>query len=173
MGVVKAYTTRVGAGPFPTEDESKAGEIMAEKGYEYGTTTGRRRRCGWLDLVLLKYAKVINGLDSLALTKLDVLSPFKTIKVCVAYEYKGKVFYDYPPHQSIFHHCTPVYKEVKGWECDISQVSFFGDLPQEAQDYVKFIEKEVNLPVEMISVGPARRQTIFPYGKRIFGREEE
>lgn len=170
IGVVKSYTTRVGAGPFPTEEKGGVGETMAELGYEYGTTTGRKRRCGWLDIVLLKYAKMVNSLDSLALTKLDVLSAFEKIKVCVAYEYEGKVFRTYPPHQSIFHHCTPVYEEMRGWKCDISSFTSFEELPVEAQNYIKFIEEEVGLPVEIVSVGPGRRQTFFPYGENILGR---
>ncbi len=169
IGVAKSYTTRVGAGPFPTEEKGEVGETMAELGYEYGTTTGRKRRCGWLDIVLLKYAKMVNSLDSLALTKLDVLSAFETIKVCVAYEYEGKVFDTYPPHQSIFHHCTPLYEEIKGWNCDISNFTSFNELPVEAQNYIKFIEEKVDLPIEIVSVGPGRKQTFFPYGENILG----
>lgn len=161
LGVTKAYTTRVGSGPFPTEQDNEIGDKLAEAGHEYGTTTGRRRRCGWFDLVLLKYANMLNGLDSIALTKLDVLSSFEKIKVCVAYEYEGRVYEEYPFHQTIFHKATPIYEELPGWHTDISDINSFSQLPKRAQDYVKKIEEWSGVPIGIISVGPKRTQTIF------------
>lgn len=160
VGVTKAYVTRVGAGPFPTEDKGEAGEKLASIGVEYGTTTGRKRRCGWLDLVLLRYAAMLNGLDTIALTKIDVLSVFGRIKVCVAYEYEGVIYEDYPHHQTIFHKAKPIYEELPGWKTDISEVRRFEDLPRNAIDYVKKIEEWSGVPVSVISVGAKRNQTI-------------
>ncbi len=165
LGVTKAYVTRVGSGPFPTEQKNEIGEKMAEIGVEYGTTTGRKRRCGWLDIVLLRYAAMINSLDSIALTKLDVLSQFESIKICVAYEYEGKVYETYPPHQTIFHKATPIYEEMKGWKEDITQVKDYQRLPRAARNFIKAIEKWVGVPVEIIAVGPRRSETIFPHGR--------
>lgn len=165
IGITKAYVTRVGSGPFPTEDLGQAGETLATLGREFGTTTGRKRRCGWLDLVLLKYAAMLNGLDSIALTKLDVLSAFDKIKICVAYEYEGKIFEVYPPHQSIFHKCRPVYEELEGWREDISKLKEFKRLPPRAKAYIKKIESAIGVPVEMVSVGEERERLLLPYGK--------
>lgn len=161
MGVAKAYTTRVGYGPFPTELDDQFGEMLSEKGAEFGTTTGRKRRCGWLDIVLLRYAARINGLTSLALTKLDVLSEFETLKVCVGYSYKGKIYHEFPPHQTIFHKCLPEYIELPGWQTEIGSITSLEDLPHQAKRYVAFIEESVGVPVEIISVGPKRRETIW------------
>ncbi len=160
LGVAKAYTTRVGSGPLPTEDSSKVGEYLREKGYEYGTTTGRPRRCGWLDAVVLRYSIMINSIDSIALTKLDVLSGLKKIKICTGYGYNGKVYENMPCHQTILHKCKPVYEEFRGWDEDISRVKNFEDLPGQAQDYVKNIEKITKCPVSMISVGAERSKII-------------
>lgn len=165
IGITKAYVTRVGSGPFPTEDFGPAGETLAQLGMEFGTTTGRKRRCGWLDIVLLKYATMLNGLDFIALTKLDVLSAFEKIKICVAYEYEGKTYEVYPPHQSIFHKCRPIYEELDGWMEDISGVRDFNKLPKKAKDYVRKIEKLVGVPVGAVSVGQERQQFLLPYGK--------
>lgn len=162
IGIVKAYITRVGEGPFPTEQENEIGEAMRKEGAEFGTTTGRPRRCGWLDIPILKYAVQINSLSSLVLTKLDVLSHFETIKVCTGYDYLGEHYDIFPPHQTILHKCTPVYQELPGWKSDISQARVIEDLPKEARDYVRFIEKMAGVPAEIISVGPARKQTISP-----------
>jgi adenylosuccinate synthase len=170
IGVTKAYVTRVGSGPFPTEETGQVGKHLTEVGYEYGTTTGRQRRCGWLDLVILKYACMLNGLDSIALTKLDVLSGLGQLKVCVGYEYQGKEYNVFPPHQSIFHKCRPIYQEVKGWDEDISQVESFDKLPKAARDYVRIIEEAAGVPVEIVSIGPKRSQNIFPYGEGVFKR---
>ena len=133
---------------------------MRKVGAEFGTTTGRPRRCGWLDIPILKYAVQINSLSSLVLTKLDVLSGFETIKVCTGYDYLGEHYDIFPPHQTILHKCTPVYQEFPGWKSDISQARVIEDLPKEAREYVRFIEKMAGIPAEIISVGPARKQTI-------------
>jgi adenylosuccinate synthase len=160
IGIVKAYVTRVGYGPFPTEQENEIGETMSTKGVEFGTTTGRKRRCGWLDLVLLRYAVRVNSLTGIALTKLDVLSAFDRLKVCVGYSFQGKIYHDFPPHQTIFHKCEPEYLELAGWQTDISGITERDDLPAEARRYVEFIEQAAGIPAEIISVGPKRTQTI-------------
>jgi adenylosuccinate synthase len=160
IGIAKAYTTRVGAGPFPTELEDETGELMRKVGVEFGTTTGRPRRCGWFDAVILKYTAKINGLTEVALTKLDVLSPFETLKICVGYEYEGKV-YDYMPcHQTVFHGAKPVYEEVEGWNTDISDIATYDALPKAARAYVDRLQELIGAPITMISVGPSRDQTI-------------
>ena len=160
IGIAKAYTTRVGAGPFPTELEDATGELMRKVGVEFGTTTGRPRRCGWFDAVILKYTAKINGLTEIALTKLDVLSPFETLKICVGYEYEGKV-YDYMPcHQTVFHGAKPVYEEVEGWNTDISDIATYDALPKAARAYVDRLQELIGAPITMISVGPSRDQTI-------------
>ena len=171
IGIMKAYTTRVGGGPFPTEqlfpenggvgEEAEVGELLCSVGHEYGVTTGRKRRCGWLDAVIGKYAVDVNGLTDIALTKLDVLSEFDTIKVCVAYEYEGKR-YDYvPQQQSVLFHATPVYDELPGWKGqDISECKTFEELPENAKRYVEYVEKFVGAPITMISVAPERDATI-------------
>ncbi len=160
LGVVKAYTTRVGSGPFPTEENGRTGRYLREKGYEYGTTTGRPRRCGWLDAVILKYSIMINSIDSIAITKLDVLSSLKKIKICTGYKYEGKIYKDLPCHQTILHKCMPVYQEFEGWNDDISGVKNFRDLPRQAQNYIKNIERIMKVPVSMISVGAERSKII-------------
>ncbi len=160
IGVAKAYTTRVGAGPFPTEDFGPAGEQMIEVGHEYGTTTGRKRRTGWFDAVLLRYAARLNSLSDVFLTKLDVLSGLDPLKICVAYRHEGKTYEEFPPHQSIFHNCEPVYEEIAGWQGDISSARSFGDLPPGAQAYVRRIEELTGVPCTWVSVGPARDQTV-------------
>ncbi|MBM3707282.1 MAG: adenylosuccinate synthase [Actinobacteria bacterium] len=160
IGIAKAYTTRVGSGPFPTEIDGPLCDYLRERGHEYGTTTGRPRRCGWLDILVLKYAVMVNSLDSLAITKIDVLTGLDEIKVCCSYEYEGKIFKDIPPHQTIMHKCTPVYKTFKGWKEDISRVKIFSELPETAQKYIEEVEKLVKVPISMISVGPERSQII-------------
>jgi len=160
LGVAKAYVTRVGYGPFPTEQQNEVGEKMGQMGVEYGTTTGRKRRCGWLDVVLLRYAARVNGLTGIALTKLDVLSAFDRLKVCVGYSYQGKIYHDFPPHQTIFHKCEPEYLEIPGWMSDITDITERNDLPEEALRYVEFVEEAAGVPVEIVSVGPKRTQTI-------------
>jgi len=160
IGIAKAYVTRVGAGPFPSEDLGPDGDRIGERGAEFGTTTGRKRRCGWLDAVLLRYAARLNSLSDLFITKLDVLSGFEKVKLCVAYRYQGENYDEFPPHQTIFHKCEPVYEELPGWDADISGARSFEDLPAEARDYVSRIEEVSGVPVTLVSVGPARDQTV-------------
>lgn len=163
IGITKAYTTRVGAGPFPTEQENEIGETMRSVGGEYGTTTGRSRRCGWFDGVILKYSATINGLTEIALTKLDVLSGFEKIKICVGYEHEGKIYDHMPCHQTVFHKCTPVYEEMEGWQTDISGIDSYEKLPEATRAYIKRLEEIIGTPITMISVGPDRAQTILRY----------
>jgi adenylosuccinate synthase len=163
LGISKAYITRVGSGPFPTELDSRPGSIgehLTMKGGEFGTTTGRQRRCGWYDGVIIRYAVQINGLTDLVITKLDVLSELDRIKVCVAYEYEGKRYNDLPCHQTVFHHAKPIYEELPGWKCDIDHCRTFEELPKEARDYIAFLEDLAELPVSIIAVGPDRSETI-------------
>jgi adenylosuccinate synthase len=164
VGVVKAYQTRVGGGPMPTELTGELGERLRGTGSqpwdEFGTTTGRPRRCGWLDGVTLKYAIRVNGLTDMAVSKLDVLSRFETIKVCVAYELDGERVASFPAHQEALSRCQPVYETLPGWQVDITKISEFEDLPKAAQEYIAFLEELVGIPVALISVGPARHQTI-------------
>jgi adenylosuccinate synthase len=159
-GIFKAYTTRVGSGPFPTELDNEIGEEMRRIGSEFGATTGRSRRCGWLDLPALKYSCMVNGVTELNIMKLDVLSYFKTIKVCVGYNYHGEVYKDTIPFDLSDGDIEPIYKELNGWNVDISNCKTYEELPQEAKDYVAFILSEVNIPITRISVGPDRLQTI-------------
>jgi adenylosuccinate synthase len=160
LGIAKAYITRVGSGPFPTELHDETGELLTRVGGEYGTTTGRRRRCGWYDAVIVRYAVQINGLTDLVITKLDVLSELDTIKVCVAYEHDGHRFSDLPCHQTVFHHAKPIYEEVPGWREDISGCREFDQLPKAARDYIGLLEDLAEVPVSIIAVGPSREQTI-------------
>ena len=160
VGVVKAYTTRVGEGPFPTELHDEMGERLRNEGGEFGVTTGRPRRCGWHDAVVTRYAARVNGLTDLVMTKLDVLTGYETIPVCVAYDIEGTVTQEMPLTQSDFHHAVPVYEELPGWSEDISGVRRFADLPQAAQDYVLRIEELAHCRVSAIGVGPGREATI-------------
>jgi adenylosuccinate synthase len=160
IGVTKAYTTRVGDGPMPTELFDQTAETIREVGGEYGTTTGRARRVGWLDLPAIKWAASLNGITHLAVTLLDVLSAVDEIKICVGYEIDGQRFEGYPMHQTALHHARPVYKELPGWREDITGCRMRGDLPEAAQDFVGFVEAEVGAPLCMISVGPERDQAI-------------
>jgi adenylosuccinate synthase len=160
LGIAKAYITRVGSGPFPTELHDETGEMLTRVGGEFGTTTGRQRRCGWYDAVIVRYAVAVNGLTDLVITKLDVLSELDTIKVCVAYEYDGQRHSDLPCHQTAFHHSKPIYEEVPGWHEDITGCRRFRDLPKAARDYIAFLEDLAEVPVSIIAVGPSREQTI-------------
>ncbi|HEX9696951.1 MAG TPA: adenylosuccinate synthase [Actinomycetota bacterium] len=160
IGIAKAYVSRVGAGPFPTEDLGPDGDRMIEIGQEFGTTTGRRRRCGWMDAVLLRYAARLNSLSDVFLTKLDVLSGFEQVKICVAYRHEGTVYDEFPPHQSIFHNCEPVYETLPGWDDDISNARTLAELPSEARAYVQRIEEISGVPITLVSVGPERDQTV-------------
>jgi adenylosuccinate synthase len=160
IGVTKAYVTRVGSGPFPTEEIGDAGRHMGERGQEFGTTTGRARRCGWFDAVLLRYAARINGLTELFLTKLDVLSGLPRLRLCTAYRYEGEVFEDFPPHQSIVHKAEPVFEEMEGWDEDLSGAATFEALPSSARGYVERIANLGRVPIRYVSVGPSREQTL-------------
>jgi adenylosuccinate synthase len=160
IGITKAYVTRVGSGPFPTEALDDDGERMGERGSEFGTTTGRKRRCGWFDAVVLRYAARLNGLTELFLTKLDVLSGFETVRVCVGYRAGGRTWDDVPPNQTLFHEAEPVWEELPGWEEELGDARAFDDLPKEAQRYVRFLEELGEVPVSVVSVGPAREQSL-------------
>ena len=160
FGIFKAYTTRVGSGPFPTELFDEDGARIAKFGHEFGATTGRPRRCGWLDLVALKYACRVNGVTQLMMMKGDVLSGFKTIKVCTAYNYKGKTI-THLPYNIEEHNVKPIYTEFKGWKEDLTEMENASQIPQELNDYIDFLEKELEIPIKIVSVGPDRKQTIF------------
>ena len=158
VGVVKAYTTRVGAGPFVAELSDSTGDHLVDAGREYGTNTGRRRRTGWLDLVMLRQAVRLNSITELALTKLDVLDGLGRLKVCVAYRHGADRYRGMPYRQSVLWEATPVYEELPGWQTDISGATRAGDLPAAAVDYISFIETEIGVPVRLVGVGPARHQ---------------
>lgn len=160
IGITKAYTTRVGTGPFPTELSDSTGEKIRQVGLEYGTTTGRPRRCGWLDLVILKYSVRINGITSFALMKLDVLTGIEKLNLCTFYKYDGAQIKEFPQSLKILEKCTPVYEEMEGWHEDISGVKQFNNLPETAKKYIKAVEDFTDVPVKIISVGPERNQTI-------------
>ncbi|MCD6305404.1 MAG: adenylosuccinate synthase [Deltaproteobacteria bacterium] len=160
VGIVKAYTTRVGAGPFVTELTDKTGGYIQERGKEFGATTGRRRRCGWLDLVVVRDSVRLNGLDSLAITKLDILTGLKRLKICVGYELEGKRVDQRPANLKRMAACIPVYKEIPGWEEDISAARDLKELPEAARNYVDAIQEGAGIPVSIISVGPGREDTI-------------
>jgi len=160
LGVAKAYTTRVGSGPYPTELIDDMGEELRAAGAEYGSTTGRPRRCGWLDLPMIRYSAIVNGLTGLIITKLDVLDSFETIKVCNGYKYEGKIYKDFPVNLKILENCEPVYEEFPGWEEDTIDITDYEDLPSQARDYLEFIEKETGVEIYMISVGQQREQTV-------------
>jgi adenylosuccinate synthase len=159
-GVTKAYVTRVGEGPFPTELSDDIGKMLCEVGHEYGTTTGRQRRCGWLHLVTLKYAARVNGLTGLCITKLDVLNDLETIKICTGYRFDGKETKELPASQAVFSEVEPIYEELPGWKSDISAATSVQDLPQKTIDYLNFIVRQVRVPIALISVGPRREQHI-------------
>ncbi|KLU59164.1 adenylosuccinate synthetase [Peptococcaceae bacterium CEB3] len=160
VGVVKAYTTRVGEGPFPTELLEETGEMIRDKGREFGTTTGRARRCGWFDAVIARYAVRVSGISDLAMTKLDVLTGLKSVKICVGYRVDGEVLYEFPQSLKVFQRSQPVYEEVPGWQEDISEVRNFEDLPANARLYIEKIEQLTGVPVTLVAVGPGREQTI-------------
>ncbi|MGK7873690.1 MAG: adenylosuccinate synthase [Xenococcaceae cyanobacterium] len=160
IGVAKAYTTRVGEGPFPTELHGEVGKLLGDRGAEFGTTTGRRRRCGWFDAVIGRYAVRINGLDCLAITKLDVLDELEEIKVCVAYELDGGTCHDFPSNASQFACCKPICETLPGWKQSTADCRSLDDLPEQALDYLKFLAELMEVPIAIISVGPSRDQTI-------------
>jgi adenylosuccinate synthase len=160
IGIAKAYVTRVGAGPFPTELTDDVGDLLVERGHEFGTNTGRRRRCGWFDVPMARQAARLNSLTDIALTKLDVLDALETVKVCVAYEADGQR-YEFPPyHQSVLHAVTPVYEELEGWREDLTSCTSFDDLPSAARDYVAFLADRTGVPIHVVGVGPGREQFV-------------
>lgn len=160
IGIAKAYVTRVGAGPFPTEVFDDLAQLLVDRGHEYGTNTGRMRRCGWFDVVMARQAVRLNSLTEIALTKLDVLDSFDTIKVCVTYEANGER-YSYPPyHQSVLHEATPVYEVFDGWKSDITSATSPDDLPVAARRYVDFLAEQIGVPIRVVGVGPGREQFV-------------
>ena len=170
VGIVKAYTTRVGSGPFLTELEDETGDYIQEKGAEFGATTGRRRRCGWLDLVMIRDSVRLNGLSSLSITKLDVLSGLKRLKICVGYDFQGKRIDATPAGLKRLAQCIPIYEELPGWDDDISSARRFDDLPAEARDYLRRIVDITGVPLSVIGVGSGREETILlkdPFQKAV------
>lgn len=164
LGITKAYITRVGSGPFPTELKDETGELLGKVGGEFGVVTGRKRRCGWFDAVIARYAADVNSLTDMALTKLDVLSAVDTIKVCVGYEADGKTYDYFPMQHSVLYpkHVNPIYEELPGWKGeDITACRTFESLPENARKYVEYLEEKVGVPMSIIAVGPDRDQTIF------------
>lgn len=160
IGVAKAYTTRVGGGPFPTELHDDVGEYIRRQGREFGTTTGRPRRCGWFDAVVARYSVRINGLNSLAITKLDVLTGLDAVKICTAYKYKGEMLSEFPSSRKVLSECEPHYEEYPGWKEDISGAQKYEDLPDNAKKYLERLSEVSGVPVDIISIGPKRSQTI-------------
>jgi len=172
IGVSKAYTTRVGGGPFPTELKDKVGERIRERGREFGATTGRPRRCGWLDIPLLRDAIRLNGITGIALTKIDVLSEFDPIKICTSYKYQGERLEEVPSQVKVLQECEPVYEEIQGWKAELKNTREFGDLPPRAREYVRYVEELTNVEVIIVSVGERREETIlrrnpFLHGPRL------
>jgi adenylosuccinate synthase len=160
VGVAKAYVTRVGAGPFPTELFDEVGEAIVDRGHEFGTNTGRRRRPGWFDAVMLRHAVRLNSLSEVAITKLDVLDAFDEVKVCVAYEVDGRRIDHLPDNQSVLHRAVPVYETFPGWGSDLSEATEPGHLPDKAREYVRFLEAQVGVPINLLGVGPGRDQYV-------------
>jgi len=160
VGIVKAYCTRVGNGPFPTELQDTTGELLRSKGHEYGATTGRPRRCGWFDAVALRYSVMINGIERIAITKLDVLDGFDEIRVCTGYELNGKRLKSFPTDVQTLMAVTPVYESMQGWREPIPAITEYDDLPTNARRYLELLQKLVGVPIRIVSVGPRRDQTI-------------
>jgi adenylosuccinate synthase len=160
IGVVKAYTTRVGHGPFPAELLDEIGDSIQKKGAEFGATTGRRRRCGWLDTVLVRNAVRLNGLSGIGITKLDVLGGLASLKICTSYDYKGEILYDFPANLNVLAECKPIYETLPGWTEEISHIRKFEDLPENTCNYLKRVEELVETPIDIISIGPGREETI-------------
>jgi adenylosuccinate synthase len=160
VGIVKSYVTRVGAGPFPTEDLGEDGELMVKRGNEFGTVTGRRRRCGWFDAVVVRYAARVNGLTELFLTKLDVLSGFDRLRICTSYRVDGQTYDELPSHQTLLHRSQPIYEQLDGWWEEIDGARTFEDLPKAAREYVARIEELVGVRISVVSVGPGREQSL-------------
>ena len=160
IGIAKAYITRVGAGPLPTELKDEIGKQIQEIGKEFGATTGRARRCGWFDALIGKYAVMVNGLDTIALTKLDVLSGLEKIKICISYKHKNKIIKDFSSNVEILENCEPIYEEMPGWKEKLDNINKFNDLPENAKKYIKRIEELMEIPVCIVSIGPERNQTL-------------
>jgi adenylosuccinate synthase len=160
VGVAKAYTTRVGEGPFPTEFDQAFGSVMRDKGNEFGSTTGRPRRCGWFDSLMVREAVMLNGICELAIMKLDVLSGLKKIKICTAYTYKGKKFKDFPHDLEVLKNAKPIYTEVDGWDETLSEARSYKELPRAAKDYLKYLGGLLATKISMVSVGSSRDETI-------------
>jgi adenylosuccinate synthase len=160
VGIAKAYVTRVGSGPFPTELSGPIADDLIERGHEYGTNTGRRRRVGWFDVVMQRHAVRLNSLTELALTKLDILDPLDSVKVCVAYELEGVRFDRLPYHQSVLHKVTPIYEELPGWKQDLTSVTHREELPAAARDYVDFLASHIGVPIRLVGLGPGREQVV-------------
>ncbi|ASS73607.1 adenylosuccinate synthase [Tumebacillus algifaecis] len=160
IGTVKAYSTRVGDGPFPTELLDETGDFIRTQGREFGTTTGRPRRCGWFDALVVRHARRVSGLDGMALTRLDILTGLKELKVCVAYNYKGETLTEFPTAFRVLKDCEPIFETLPGWDEDISGVRAFDDLPENAKAYIRKLEEVTNVPLAILSVGPGREQTI-------------
>lgn len=161
IGVSKAYATRVGGGIFPTEIHTSEAQIIRQRGKEYGATTGRSRRCGWIDLVALKYACSINGCDAIAITKIDVLDAFPSIKICVAYQYKNEIITDFPAELWVLKDCKPIYKELPGWNCNTYGITDYNKMPSQTKNYLHAIEDYLNCQISIISTGPSRENIIF------------
>jgi adenylosuccinate synthase len=161
VGVFKAYCTRVGSGPFPTELNDAIGTLIQKQGHEFGSTTGRARRCGWLDLVALKYSIRVNGINSLAMMKLDVLSACDEIKVCTGYKLNGEIINDFPTSTELVGQAEPIYHSFPGWKDDITGVKALKDLPRRVMDYITYVQQQVHCPIDVISVGPDREQTLW------------
>jgi adenylosuccinate synthase len=160
LGVVKAYTTRVGGGPFPTEIRGPVGEHLQEKGGEFGATTGRPRRCGWLDMVALRHSARVNGFTGIAITKLDILDGLEEIKICTSYRHNSETLNEFPKEAVLVERCQPVYETIKGWKESTTGIKAFKDLPGAAQDYMKTIERLLGVEVQMISTGQKRDELI-------------
>ena len=160
VGIAKAYLTRVGAGPFPTELKDDIGDKLIDVGVEFGTVTGRRRRAGWFDAVLVRHAVKLNSVSEIAITKLDILDSFETIKVCVGYRHNGEILNSVPYHQSVFHQVEPIYEELEGWMSPISQVRTQSQLPKEARQYIEFLQGQLGVRISTVGVGPARDQLV-------------
>jgi len=160
VGVAKAYITRVGAGPFPTELFDDIGEHIVDVGHEFGTNTGRRRRPGYFDCVMMRYARRVNSLSELAVVKLDVLDQLDEIKVCVAYEHEGERIEDFPYHQTVLHNVKPIYETLPGWKTDLTQVTDRSELPRQAEEYLTFLQEQCGMPIRLVGVGPGRKQVL-------------
>jgi adenylosuccinate synthase len=173
LGVAKVYSTRVGSGPFPTELTDEVGAGLQDRGKEFGATTGRARRCGWFDAVVVRYATIVNGLSSLAMTKLDVLDGFKELMVCTGYRYQGQLYREMPAELETLTECEPVYKRFKGWSSATTGTTTYRALPVEAKRYLEYIESSVECPIDIISTGSKRDATILlknPLNARARGR---